>query len=449
MNAYKVLIVEDEALIAEDLRRRIESNGHSVLGCAADSEEALALAAAGAPDLVLMDISLRGPVDGIETARRLREFCDAAIVFLTAFSEEKIVARAREVAPEGYLIKPYNPRELFVTLEMAVANRRLAVRSRQGEARLQAAFAASPDPLILMSSAGASLEPEQRVTLERLLGCEGFARLKSLVVDVVLSRKPGRVDCDAGERAYELRAVPVNRSEVLVSLRDMTEARKVQLRTAESMRLLHQLTQKLQQAREEERREVAREIHDELGQCLVGMKMQVSSCLSSLPPGGGDELRRRLEEVSASVDRTVVEVRRITSKLRPLVLDDLGLAAALDWLCKDFEGRTKIACELDYEVDLALDAPRSTAAFRVVQEALTNVAKHARATRVAVAVKAASEGVLLSVRDNGQEGARANAGVGIAGMRERVAAWGGAAELTNLPKKGNLLTVMIPLAAAK
>jgi two-component system sensor histidine kinase UhpB len=147
---------------------------------------------------------------------------------------------------------------------------------------------------------------------------------------------------------------------------------------------LRALAGRLQSVREEERIRVAREIHDELGQTLTGIKLELASLIRELP-GDAKQQLNRAESIMKLADETIQTVRRISTELRPGILDDLGLTAAVEWAAKDFQTRTGTKCQIDLpDADIALDPERATALFRIFQEMLTNVARHADATQVDV-----------------------------------------------------------------
>ncbi|MBI3565321.1 MAG: sensor histidine kinase [Elusimicrobia bacterium] len=201
-------------------------------------------------------------------------------------------------------------------------------------------------------------------------------------------------------------------------------------------------------AREDERREIARELHDALGQHLVGLKLELAACLAALPGPLPDGLRARFASLGGSVDGVIDETRRIVTKLRPLILDDLGLPAALQWLCEDFERRSSIRCPFACGPELAVEPERATALFRIVQEALTNVARHARASSASVSLQTDAGVLVLRVRDNGRGMDEPEKGFlcgrGLTFVRERASLLGGDVVLTSLPGKGTILTVRLP-----
>ena len=233
---------------------------------------------------------------------------------------------------------------------------------------------------------------------------------------------------------------------------EISERTRAEAELKRSREQLRDLASHLQFIREEERTQIAREIHDELGQALTALKMDVHWLNHKLPKDQ-DLLTGKIKSMSRLIDTTVQSVRRISSELRPKLLDDLGLSAAIEWQANEFMDRAGIKCEISSEPeDIILDQARSTAFFRIFQETLTNIARHAQATRVEVFLQEFSEAVELVVRDNGQgimESQIANAkSLGIIGMRERVYSLGGDLKITGVPNQGTTVAVRIPLGAA-
>ena len=227
-------------------------------------------------------------------------------------------------------------------------------------------------------------------------------------------------------------------------IEDRKQAEKALYRSFEQLRAL---TARLQSVREEERARMAREIHDELGQSLTAIKIELSSLVSDLSPGQEQPFRK--ESVMKLIDETIQTVRRISTELRPGVLDDLGLVAAVEWAAREFEVRTGTRCHVCLPgADLSLDPEHATALFRILQETLTNVARHAGATTVKVRLADENGDVCLEVGDNGKgislEQLSAANSLGILGMRERALLLGGELAIHGVPGEGTTLQVRIP-----
>ncbi|MGQ0809856.1 MAG: ATP-binding protein, partial [Nitrospiraceae bacterium] len=241
---------------------------------------------------------------------------------------------------------------------------------------------------------------------------------------------------------------------VLETNRDITERKRVEAELKRSVDQLHALSQRLEVVREEERSRIARELHDELGVMLTCLKMDLSR-LTVLTRDASDQDRSKTEEkirsMTEHVDNTIASVQRLVAELRPGVLDDLGLVAALEWQCQDFERRSGIACscECDQE-EIDVPASCSTAAFRICREALMNVVRHAQATMAHVRLKHEDEHLRLDIRDNGSgipsDKLTDSRSLGLLGMRERAETLRGHLEITGWPGQGTTVTVRFPLA---
>jgi signal transduction histidine kinase len=219
---------------------------------------------------------------------------------------------------------------------------------------------------------------------------------------------------------------------------------------------LRALSARLQSALEEERTRIAREIHDGLGQALTALKIDLSWLSARLErsrSAANRHLRKRTDAMLELADATVHVVRRTATDLRPVVLDDLGLQAAIEWQAREFAVRTGIHCEVTAEPPIECpDRDVATALFRIAQEALTNVARHARATQVRMTLRAADDTVSLEVVDNGRgiteaEHARSSS-LGLLGMRERARLFGGRVDISGTAGEGTVVTAVIPVGRA-
>ena len=219
-------------------------------------------------------------------------------------------------------------------------------------------------------------------------------------------------------------------------------------RLREGERDLKALSDRLLLVQEEERTKIARELHDDLGQSLTALKMDVGGLLAMTPASAASEpLRNR---IARTLDETVTSVQRISSELRPSVLDDLGLLAAIEAEASRFEERTGIECELSLpdETELLIKGASVIAIYRIVQEALTNVSRHANATRVELRLRQRREELLLEIRDDGRgitaEEVRDPFSLGLIGIRERAALAGGTVHIEGVGGRGTIVSVRIP-----
>jgi signal transduction histidine kinase len=232
--------------------------------------------------------------------------------------------------------------------------------------------------------------------------------------------------------------------------RDVTDKHLSTEQLEASRQQLRALASRLQKVREEERTEIAREIHDELGQALTGLKLDISWMKSRLPRD--HDMMAQCVSIIGRIDQTLNAVRRIATTLRPSILDQLGLAAALEWQGQEFGARTGI----DVAMELATDGTPipdelGSSAFRILQESLTNVVRHAKANRVTIRLSQTPTLLTLDVTDDGigcntacLEGTRS---LGLVGMRERALACGGELSITGRPDRGTTVLLRVPLDA--
>jgi len=230
---------------------------------------------------------------------------------------------------------------------------------------------------------------------------------------------------------------------------DITERKRAEEELMSSREKFRNLADHLQSVREEERTSIAREIHDELAQTLTALKMDISWLGKKLPKDR-KPLLEKTKAMTKLTDMAIKTVKKISTELRPGFLDDLGLVAAIEWQAEEFQHRTGIRCEITVDPkEIILDRDRSTTIFRIFQETLTNVARHAHATRVAVSLKEKDGTLELTVIDNGKGITKKQISgpqsFGLMGIRERVHPWGGEVNIKGSPGEGTTVIVNIAL----
>jgi signal transduction histidine kinase len=376
----RILIVEDEKIIAHGLREILVNLGYTVVAAVSSGEEAIQKAADLRPDLVLMDIVLKGSMDGIEVAQQIRNDLDIPSIFLTAYSEDEIVRRAKITEPFGFILKPFQARELHATIQTALYRQTAERKLKQAEQELRLA----------------------RSSLEERVA----------------------------ERTAEL---------------------------ADANQRLHHLSVQIINAQEAERKRISQELHDEMGQALTAIIYNLEMSLRDLPPGLGQTTRERLVEAYSLTLRTLEQVRLLSLDLRPAMLDDLGLVPALRSYVGRYTRRTGM--EVAFEavgMEEQLSPEMDTALYRIVQEALTNVARHAQARSIRLRLECKASTVAVLVQDDGRgfdveqklESNPSDSGVGLIGIEERVHALGGRLSIFSQPGQGTVLSVEMPLPSA-
>jgi len=269
-----------------------------------------------------------------------------------------------------------------------------------------------------------------------------------------------RVDCDTEKIRKNGRVVPCivtatpfcgpdgERIGIVEDFKDISERKHNEEELRQSRERLRELASHIESAREKERTRIAREIHDELGQSLTALKMELHWCIQRLPEDD-PLLLEKANKLLLLIDEDVHLVQRISSELRPGLLDNLGLSAAIEWQADQFQNRTGIDCDIICEPhDIVLDPTRSTVIFRAFQESLTNIARHAHATQVEITLKKKAAETELTVRDNGrgitEDEIADPTSFGLMGIRERVQALGGTVEVVGVPNLGTTMVIRIP-----
>jgi PAS domain S-box-containing protein len=297
---------------------------------------------------------------------------------------------------------------------------------------------------------GAFADIAQNKEMFEELQAKGYVRYEYLP----LRTKAGNlIEVEFVSNTYDCEGIKV----IQCNIRDITVRKRAERELAESKAHLHQLTIFLQHAREDDRVHFARELHDELGQNLTALRMDFKSLANGLATKDA-AIAARLAAIDRTIDSTVEATRLICEKLRPGMLDDLGLEAALSSYTRNFSKQFGVPCDLllDCE-DYGLDKLLSTSIFRIVQESLTNIARHARASHAMVALQARGEDLTLTIADDGCGMSAAPTGerrtyverrtFGMLGMRERVTMLGGRIEIDSAPGRGTHIEVSIPRSA--
>lgn len=285
--------------------------------------------------------------------------------------------------------------------------------------------------------------PDDHPKLYALLGraaqrnCRGEIRLQSrkgAPLPVHLSLNPLRLN--------STRAVCLIAS-------DLSEMKRAEQALRASSEQFRNLAAHLLSVREEERARISREVHDELGQSLTAVKMDLAWLAGRLPPRNG-EMLRRIRATGQLADSIIQSIRRISTELRPPVLD-LGLAAAVEWQVQEFQARSGIQCKVRLLIREVVTSSVATAMFRIFQETLTNVGRHAEATRVEVVLQKLRDRLVLLIHDNGrgfdQADPSLSKSLGLLGMRERAAVLGGQVDISSAPGKGTTVAAWIPLSS--
>ena len=308
---------------------------------------------------------------------------------------------------------------------------------------------------VLSNGAQLILRTKKDLSSHGMIPFGDTSRLSASIMIVPIRRK-SRITGFLSIDSYAHNAYDAEDLETLQSLADHCGGALERIAAQEALReneqKLRALATRLQTVREQESLRMAREIHDEMGQAMTSLKIDLLWLEKKLLASekGAEPLVNRIHSMVEVTDTAIKSVRKICTELRPRILDDLGLIAAIEWQAREFERRTGLACKIRVpKKSLSLDAERATVVFRILQEVLTNVARHASAHQVAITLREAENNVTLLVQDDGRGISEAEVGstrsLGLLGMRERAFAFGGEIKIAGARNKGTAVSVRIPL----
>ncbi len=470
LSGARILVIDDTAEIRLLTTLLLEGAGHTVFS-AESGEQGLAVAHNLAPDLILLDVMMPG-LDGYEVCHRLKRdeaLRDIPVIFISAQDDVQAQARGFEVGAADYVTKPLSAQVLLARVRTHVA---LHAQRRGLEGMFRDALEYAPDAIILA-------DPQWRIVQvnARTLAMFGYQReqLTGQPVEQLIPprlwaehfqrrmtyahRQPGDLELgvntsclrsDGSEFSgdFSVGVLRTNRGPLMMAVvRDVTESRRIQQETTDSRQRLRDLAAQGDAMREYERKNIAREVHDELGQVLTALRMDLT--YADLTFGAAQpEIRDRLQGMRVLVDRAIQGVRNVAANLRPSALD-MGLIPALEWLCGEFRRHAGIPCDLQVDTQ-AIEMPeiRAVGLFRIVQESLTNVSRYAHATSVRVTLQREGEQLVLRVRDDGRgfdtSASAQGRSFGLLGMQERALALGGALSVESTPGVGATVTARVP-----
>jgi two-component system sensor histidine kinase UhpB len=475
------MIVEDEMVTAQSIKIILERYGYEVTAFVNTGKDALYELEKAIPDLIIMDIILSEELDGIETSKIIKSRFDIPVIYLTALTDDYTINQARATEPLGYIIKPFHERELRAAVEIALykdkseketkeLNKALKKSEEQYRTLVETAYEGVwvidkntntvYVNLRMAQMLGYDIEEMQGRPLFDFMDDTG--RLDAQ--EKLKAREKGKREqhdfCFLKKDGSFLWAI-VNTNPLfdnhgnfvaaMAMITDITDRKRTEEELSASREQLRSLATHIEQVREEERKRISREIHDELGQALTCIKMDISDLKTEFASREiqKESILQKIREILSFVDKTIDNVRHISAELRPSMLDDLGLGAAIQWLTADFEKRSGIKCTVDIIDEPPLPGNLATALFRILQESLTNVVRHSGASHVSVAFYTEEDCLILSIHDNGR-GIQSNTShavtsLGLLGMRERLAPFSGEMNITGCEGGGTAVVVKVPI----
>jgi PAS domain S-box-containing protein len=483
MRPSRILIVEDDRIVARDLQDHVTRIGHTVVGLAARGEDALPLAIQSQPDLVLMDIRLEGEIDGIDAAQQIRDCCRIPVVYLTAYADDQTLQRARVTEPFGYLLKPFEDSQLRTTIEMALYKHAADRRLRESERRYAVTLSSIGDAVIatdeslkvtfmnpvaetltgwsLRDAAGLPLEDVFRIINEDSRQPVENPAVKVLRSGIIvgLANHSILVARDGRERPIDDCGSPIIDDHGAITgavlvFRDITQRRQIDsaLRRAQAEQI---------QARFEERERIARELHDTLLQNFQGVLLRFQGGVNLLP--GGPDLSRARDRLQGAVDQAqqaINDCRDAIQGLRSSTIETNDLAAALNTLAAELAANRGGPNPPVFEVHVEgtsreIHPILRDNVFRIAAEALRNAFLYAEAGRIEVEIHCDERQLRLRIRDDGggiDSQILADKGReghwGLRGMHERAKLVGGNLEVWSTLDCGTEIELTIPASIA-
>ncbi|MBE0626584.1 MAG: response regulator [Burkholderiales bacterium] len=472
----RIVIAEDNADFRAYLRHLLEGAGFEV-DAHSDGAAALAACMTQAPDALISDVSMPG-LDGFRLIERLRADENTALMPVLLLSgranEDERIAGIAAGADE-YLVKPLGGRELVARVEGAVRLARLRRETaRREQADFESLFSMAPDGIIVVSPEGKVLTANERaqklfgyseqefqgLQIEALIPAKfrqahvehrkahlrtPSPRLSGINRELPASRR------DGSEFIAEIGLAPLhfkNQACTVANVRDVTERRQLEAERAEHEKRFRELSRSLMEVQEAERRKLSTELHDRSSPGLAAIQINLQMLGNLLRPNATEDLVALLDDTAGLIADTTVSIREISSNLRPTVLDDGGLLPALAGYAQEFMQRTGIAVDLQTaEAAGALSAAVQSGLFRIIQEGLTNCAKHSKASRVTIRLGVEGNLATLTIADDGAGfdlARRGPSGLGLLTMRERAEFTGGAFTIDSAPGQGTRIQVLVP-----
>lgn len=473
MSKAGILIVEDSFIVAFHLQKTLESEGYAVMGTETSGEAALALLEKQKPDLILMDIMLAGRLDGVETARTIKSRYNLPVIFITALTDKETIQRAKITEPYGYLTKPFEDREVFTVIEMALYKHDIELKLRKSEEKYFATVKSISDAVLI-------IDEQYRITYmnpsaEATIGCrlnevqgksllnvfvlknsntEEFpvnplqcvlnqGRTNSLAPDLTLVSRNGH-ERPIGEGSMS----PVINERgkfigLVIIFKDLSDkvAHEKLLKEFDKNHLAA-----LMEGQEQERSRIARDLHDGLGQMLNAIKMNINLLGQNDP---------KLNSLYHQIDEAIQESIRISENLLPSKLKDFDLSTCLRSLCNSISKSADIPVSFEsFGNARYIEQAQKINFYRIAQEAINNALKHAQADSISVLLNEDGDKIELTIEDDGK-GFEKNSTYdqsqhhGLVNMRERAAIMGGKLTIESDTERGTLIIVEAPVLKNK
>ena len=482
-----LLIVDDikiNLFLLESILKKVDVN----LVKASSGFEALEKSEGLELALAIVDVRMPG-MDGFEVAVKLNEKRledKVPVIFLTAnHGNETEIFQGYNSGAVDYIIKPFSADilvskvkvfiDLFNQKQTIIRNTKLLIESSEELNRVNAALKMSeekyrsyiehaPHGVLITDEKGKFLDINQSAceitgfSPNELLGMSFPDIIQNKILkdknedfSNFLSQIPAEFESifnhkNNSKRWISIETTKLNEAKYLCFIQDITSRKQAEEELHCSLQQLHQLTQHIEEVRENERVVIARELHDDLGQALTAVKIDLGIIKQSITD---QNVILKIDKLSGLVRETIHTVQRLTSELRPQIIDDLGLEATIEWYTGEFAERNRLSVFCHLEPELSFNPTTSLTIFRIMQESLTNISRYAKASRVDIELLKSDENVKFSIADDGigivESEVTSKKSFGIIGMKERAASLGGTFEISRGKEKGTIVKICFPL----
>jgi two-component system, LuxR family, sensor kinase FixL len=452
----KILVVEDEQIVALDIVNTLAGLGYEVLGPVDKGEEALKLVENERPDLILLDVKLKGRMDGIETAEEIRKRKRIPFVFLSTFSDDHTLSRAKKTEPYGYITKNSHKNDLHSTIEMALYRNKMELKVQKHEELLSVTLKSMSDAAI-----GASLDGTIMSWNRGAADIFGYAEDEVIGNTLSLLTPPfypnempevlDRVGRDMEVDHYETIRQKKNGEIINISLKvspirgPFNEVTGVSI-IARDITARKRLERQVLEISEQERMRIGKDLHDSLGQNLTAIELQLTLLQGILSEKGDKDSEEIVGRISRMVNQAVRQTRDLAKTLLTVTLQDQGLSVALKELASFAESifGTNTECHTDLDLDIQ-DEVAAAQLYHIAQEAVTNANRHGGGDRVKIRLNENDSEYILKIQDNGNGKVRRDTkGLGLKIMEYRSNMINGILSIRGDAKKGTTISCRVP-----
>lgn len=468
MPKANILIVEDSFIVSYHLKATLENEEYEVAAVCDSGEQAIEVVQQKKPDLVLMDIMLNGKMDGVEAASLIRKNFNLPVIYITALTDKETIGRAKITEPFGYLTKPFEDREIFTVIEMALYKHRIESRLRESEQKYFSTVNSVNDCLIAidrdckitymnpsaLNYLQLALQDVQGKEIQSVVNLRdestgevyinpvqcvlGIGNMNRLPDNLVLNGAKGKQTPIGESSLSPLLDERGSLKGMIIVFKDITD-KVLHARLAQDIE--RQKLAALIAGQETERTRIAKDLHDGLGQMLNAIKMNVSM-ITSAPEEAAN--------LAVLLDEAIQESVRISENLVPSKLRDFDLPTCLRSLCNQVKKQTGAnVIFIGETLKIKVAQSQKVNLYRITQEAISNAIKHARSASITVQLSQDDSALRLTVEDDGRgfyaDSVKNSTGHhGLVNMRERTEIMGGMFSFESDPKRGTLISIQIP-----